>query len=85
MVIFSQCFDSLARLMDYSVYKELSGWSHSKSYQWFNVQVKISNKNVSQGSVLFEIFVGDMDSGSKYTLRKFRDDTRCDESLSNLI
>jgi len=36
--------------MDYSVYKELAGWLHSKSCsQWLDVQVEASGKWRSSG------------------------------------
>ena len=59
--------------MDNTVDQELAGWSHSKSYgQWLDVQVEIS---VLQGSILglmlFNIFVGDMDTGIKCSFSKF--------------
>ena len=66
--------------MNHSVDKELAGWSHSKSCgQWLHVQVQSSDEWRPQGSglgpALFNIFVGNMDSGIECTLSKFNNDT----------
>jgi len=47
--------------MDHSVYKELAGWSHSKGCG----QPVMSSvpRGLVLGPVLFNIFMGDMDSG----------------------
>ncbi|GAB0199627.1 cAMP-dependent protein kinase inhibitor alpha [Grus japonensis] len=67
--------------MDHSVDKELAGWLHSKSCsQRLNVQVESDDEwrssGVGIGSALFNIFVGDMDSGIESTVSKFADDTK---------
>ena len=67
--------------MDHSMDNELAGWSLSKSCsQWLDVQVKTSdNWRSSREPALFNIFVGDTDSGIECTLSKFADNTSlCD-------
>ena len=66
--------------MDHSVDKELAERFHSKSCcQRLDVQLETSDEwcssGVSTGQVLFNIFVGNLDSGIKCTLNMFADDT----------
>lgn len=66
--------------MDYLMYNELAGWSHSKSCsQWLDIKVENSDEQCSSGLVLklalFDILVSDMDCGIKCILSEFADDT----------
>ena len=66
--------------MDHSVGKELAGWSHSRSCgQRLDVQAESSDEWHSSGvggCWVFNIFVGDMDSGIEDTLNKFTNETK---------
>ncbi|KAJ7412714.1 rna-directed dna polymerase from mobile element jockey-like [Pitangus sulphuratus] len=63
--------------MEHLVNKELAAWLHSKSCgQHLNVQMETSDECCSTGQVLFNIFVGNMNSGIECTLSQFADNTR---------